>query len=349
MKHYLDQRWRTVLVASLLINLTAVGVAQSQQMLPSLPLEQTPTSLALPQVTIPQDYLLGAGDQVEVLVFSYGEFTGQRTILPDGTITLPVIGNMQASGLTTDGLTKVVRQRLDSLLVDPVVTVTLVKLRSVVVNISGEVQRPGPLQLGSESDQSTLIAALSSAGGITQNADIRSVTIERIKPDGTTNAKSFDLWELLSSNTVPPDFILQDGDAVYVPRLSADQTLNRRLIARSSLAPTTVRVRVVGEVERPGEVQVPPDSTLSSAIAIAGGPTKDARLNQVAFIRLNEQGQIEQQVVDLQNLTDNYQIQDGDVLVVPERNVSNVLNFAGRLFGPIGGLINLLRGFGSVF
>lgn len=115
------------------------------------------------------------------------------------------------------------------------------------------------------------------------------------------------------------------------------------------LAPATVRVRVVGEIKRPGEVQVPPDSTLSSAIAIARGPTKDARLSKVAFIRLNEQRQVEQQVVDLRHLTDNFQIQDGDILVVPERNVSNVLDFVGRLFSPIGELINLLRGFGVLF
>lgn len=73
-------------------------------------------------------------------------------ILPDGTITLLVVGNVKASGLTTDDLTQVLRQRLSSLLFDSDVTVALVKLRLVVVNISEAVRRSAPLQLGNESD-----------------------------------------------------------------------------------------------------------------------------------------------------------------------------------------------------
>lgn len=288
------------------------------------------------------DYLLGPGDQIEILVFSYDEFTTKKTILPDGTITLPILGSVQASGFTIEELRAELRQRLASLLVDPAVTVNLVGLRSVVVNVAGEVERPGPIQLDG-GDKSTLIAALSAAGGVTQYANIRNVTLERTASDGSKVSRSFDLWELLSTNTAPPDFILQDGDSIYITRLSANQTLDSRLVARSSLAPETIRVRVVGEVKRPGEVQVPPDSTLSSAVAIAGGPTEDARMSTVAFIRLNEQGQVEEQVVDLRDLTDSYQVQDGDVIVVPKQDVANILDFAGRVLGPVGGLLNLFR------
>jgi polysaccharide biosynthesis/export protein len=114
-------------------------------------------------------------------------------------------------------------------------------------------------------------------------------------------------------------------------------------LARSSFSPATVRVRVVGEVTAPGEVQVPPNSSLSSAVAIAGGPTEDARLRQVAFIRLSPEGTVERQTIDLRDLSDSYQVQDGDVIIVPKRGSASLVDFAGRVFSPLGAILNLFQ------
>jgi polysaccharide biosynthesis/export protein len=125
--------------------------------------------------------------------------------------------------------------------------------------------------------------------------------------------------------------------------VAGDTTLDRRLVAQSSFAPATVRVRVVGQVTQPGEVAVPPNSSISSAVAIAGGPTSDAQLSRVAFVRLNSEGQIERQILDLRDLTDNYQIQEGDVVYVPKRGSSSLIDTAGRILSPLGLFFGIFR------
>jgi polysaccharide biosynthesis/export protein len=309
-----------------------------------------------PQLLRPS-YILGAGDQIQINVFGYEEYTGPQVILPDGTIILPLIGSITAGGQTVAQLTQELTNRLNPLLVDPVVTISLTTLRPVVVNVAGEVQRPGPVQLRSLTTTDAVIrdnsiaatptvsAALIEAGGITQHADLRQVILRRYSPTNESEPMVINLWDAIGSDNPPPDITLQDGDSIYVSRLEPGEVFDTRLAARSSIAPETVRVRVVGEVVSPGEVQVTPNSSISSAVAIAGGPTDDARLSRVAFVRMNDQGVIEREIVDLRNLTDTYQIQEGDVIIVPERDDSSILDFAGRLLSPLNLLMNFIDQF----
>ncbi len=311
--------------------------------------------------TIYSGYLLGAGDQIEISVPGYQDFTGPRVILPDGTISLPVIGSVMAIDRTSDQLAKDLQAKLGSFLVDPIVTVSLSTLRPVVVNVAGEVQRPGPLQLRSLTTTTfktsgssvtsglegvpTLSSALTEAGGVTRNADIRQVILRRTLPGGQTTSVTVNLWDAIWSDKQPEDLVLRAGDAIYVPKLPEGAVFDRRLLARSRLAPATVRVRVVGEVNRPGELLISPDSTLSSAIANAGGFTKDARPREVRLVRLNDQGQIDTQAIDLTRLNDTLQVQEGDVLVVPEKGRSSFLRVLGQVLSPVGSLLNIIRGF----
>jgi polysaccharide biosynthesis/export protein len=313
---------------------------------------------------IEADYILGAGDQIEISVYGYQEFTGARTVLPDGSISLPVVGSVMAANRTPTQLAAELSSRLNRYLVDPVVTVSLATLRPVTVNISGEVQRPGPIQLRSltttalkvnanasnnitnELERSpTLSSALMEAGGVTQNADIRQVVLRRALPGGKTKNITVNLWDAIWSDQQPEDLILRPGDSIYVPKLAHGTTLDRRLIARSRLSPAAIRVRVVGEVNKPGELQISPDSSLSSAIASAGGFTKEARPSSVQLVRLNEQGKIDTQQIDLSKLSDNVQVQEGDVLIVPEKKRSSFLRVLGQILNPFGSLLNVFRGF----
>jgi polysaccharide export outer membrane protein len=238
----------------------------------------------------------------------------------------------------------------------------LVTLRPVVVNVVGEVYRPGPVQLSSftqgntqldpaanlttTTNSPTLHAALIAAGGLKRSADVRQVVIQRPLPNGKTTEFTLNLWDML---TVGDNFnvtLLLDGDSIYVPPLAENNPLDQRFIASSSLAPATVRVRVIGEVKQPGEVSIPPNSSLSSAVAAAGGPTPDAQLDNVLLVRLNELGQVQESSVNLNNLVDNYQVQEGDVVVVAKKGylsfVDNVYRFLNPVLIPLN-LLNLLR------
>ncbi|NJO77629.1 MAG: polysaccharide export protein [Cyanobacteria bacterium RM1_2_2] len=310
-------------------------LAQTDPLFPEL----TPSAPELGVEAPPSDYILGPGDEIEITVFEYDEYTGKKVILPDGTLTLPLVGSIEAEGKTTDELAQTLAFRLESLLVNPVVTVNLTTLRPVVVQVSGEVMRPGPLQL---IEEMTLSAALVQAGGITPHADVRQVAIQRNAPNADSTAMTVNLWDALSSEDAYNNPVLRSGDSIYVPRLAADATVDRRLLSQSSLAPATIKVRVVGEVNRPGEIDISPNSSISSAVAIAGGPTDDARLSRVAFIRMSEAGQIERQTIDLRNLIDSYQVQEGDVIIVPESNASSILDVASRfVLNPVSSVLNL--------
>lgn len=346
---------RLSVFTAILLNTIILPSAMAQQ--PSSEIEESSSTLQLQARanTFPNHYILGPGDHVAIEVFDYEEFTSSKAILPDGTISLPLVGTVQAAGETSDSLEQLLAAELSNYLVNPVVSVSLTILRPVVVTVSGAVQRPGPVQLrsltttnefgnggnnlNSATEDSldgipTVSSALIEAGGITQNADIRQIMIRRSRSANDSSTTNVNLWDAVWSDNAVQDLVLQDGDSIFVPRLAAGEELDQRLIARSTLAPSVVRVRVVGEVVRPGEVQVPPDSSISSAVAIAGGPTNDARLSKVEFVRLNEQGQIERREVDLRNLVDDFQIQEGDVVIVPRSGSSAFFDVAGRLFAP---------------
>lgn len=317
---------------------------------------------------ISSSYLLGPGDQIALSVLGYPEYAGNKVVLPDGTISLDLVGSIMAAGETQDSLAQKLTASLREYLVDPVVTISLVSLRPVVVNVAGEVERPGPIQLlgltatnfdpeatnprstrFTRERAPTVSSAIIAAGGVTTYADIRQIVLRRPLPGGESATTTINLWDAIWSDASPLDPVVQDGDTIFVPQATEGDQLDQRLLARSTLAPENVRVRVVGEVVEPGEVLVPPNSSLSSAIAIAGGPTEDARLSRVAYVRMNESGQIEREVVDLRNLTDEFQVQSGDVIIVPKSSTPEILDFAGRVFSPVNALINIFRGIGGLF
>jgi len=322
----------------------------------SIPLRQRDAENSLRQSSTVDEvlnsgYVLGPGDRINISVFGHEEYTGTQEILPDGTITLPIIGSIYASGNTLPSLAAELTAQLEPWLVEPVVTVSLNGQRPLIVNITGAVRRPGPTRLPENS--SSLSAAMTAVGGVARDANIQEVVVVRTMPGGSRESITIDLWSTIWSEGLANEtrsevnpaqqLVLRSGDEIFVPQLAEGDVLDQRLISRSSLAPNTVRVRVVGEVRRPGEIEIPPDSTLSGAIASAGGPTDDAVLERVEFIRLNELGEVEQQEVDLRSLADQVQIQDGDVLFVPKSGIASFADITGRVLFPFSAILNIFN------
>jgi polysaccharide biosynthesis/export protein len=349
------------LISALTLSVTSSAIAAptlspTRKPLPNLTLPTAAPAISAPTAaatTVLPDYLLGAGDQIEVRVYGYEEYTGALTILPDGSISLPVVGRLTASGKTVDQFTQVVKQRLDPLLVNPVVDVRLLQPRPIMVTVTGEVQRPGPAQLRGLIPTSvgtgtvvnnnvipTLSNAIAQSGGVTRNADLRNVGLKRLNRNGQYDTQTLNLWDSVQANT-PSDVLLRDGDVISIPKATEISSTDQRLLARSTFAPEKVKVRVVGEVKKPGEVELGPQSSLSSAIAIAGGPTDKANLKKVAFVRMQDDGKINQQELNLETLSDAVQVQDGDVLVIPKKKQSKALDAGTAIMSPLGALGNL--------
>jgi len=335
--------------AALAVGMMAIALPVAAQDAPTVP----PATLA--QATpgnalIAPTYILGPGDQIGITVYDYEELTLEKAVLSDGTILMPLLNSVQVAGLTPNQLTQLLERELNRYLVDPDVSVSLLALRPLEVTVAGEVQRPGPLRLRGLLDANqnnatevtpTLSTALVQAGGVTRYGDIRNIVLRRYSPNGASEPIVIDLWEAISTGSNAPDMVLQDGDSIFIPRVT-DDSIDPRLVARSSLAPEVVRVRVVGQVVNPGEVLVTPNSSVSSAVAIAGGPTADANLRRVAFVRMNEQGEVERYDVDLRNLIDDFQVQEGDVVIVPQNRGLNLLDLAIRILAPVNGIFNVI-------
>ncbi|NJM45334.1 MAG: polysaccharide export protein [Alkalinema sp. RU_4_3] len=317
-----------------------------------------------PQVILPApsqySYYLGPGDELKITVAGYPEYTGSQIILSDGTIALPLVGTINASDRTPAQLTQELTVLLNKYVVDPSVSVSIASQRPIIVNVAGEVQRPGPVQLrsikaGTDLGQSlsvagvtsqqrpTVTAALLEAGGVTRESDIRKIVLKRYTPSSLAPASpvTINLWDSVTSDAANRDITLQDGDTIFIPKNTGGDALNPQILARSTVAPRTVRVKVVGEVKKPGESLVPPDSNLSSAIAIAGGPTEKARMKEVSFIRMLPNGQLDQKTLDLRLLTDSIQVQDGDVIMVPQTAGDRGLGIANQVASPLGLLLRL--------
>ena len=239
------------------------------------------------------------------------------------------------------------------------------------VSVLGEVKRPGRyVALGGDTQNGqrtnghpTIIRALQLAGGITLTADIRQIQLQRYTRSGRQQVRTINLWQFLQEQDTSQDTILQEGDIIFVPAATAPDPGEVSVLATASFAPATVQVSVVGEVNAPGGVRVPPNTTLNQAIMSAGGfrPNR-ANSRVVELIRLNPNGTISRSEVGI-NLNQgidpqsNPLIQDNDIIIVRRSsttrlidNLNTVLTPAGNIIGGIlvpTRLIELLRLLGN--
>ncbi|BAY13207.1 SLBB domain-containing protein [Calothrix sp. NIES-2098] len=232
--------------------------------------------------------------------------------------------------------------------------------RPRTVAIIGEVNRPGSylVTTGTTDAQGggasgtglpTLTRAIQLAGGITPQADIRGLKVRRPTRIGTEQTIDINLWQLLQSGDANQDVIVQDGDTIVVPTATEINPAEATQLATTSLSPTSIQVGVVGEVKRPGSVELKPNSSLNQALLAAGG-FNDARAKSgaVDLIRLNPNGSVTKRVVQVDfsqgiNEKTNPILRNNDVVVVSRNGVARTGDTLGALFSPIGGVLSIIR------
>ncbi len=140
---------------------------------------------------------------------------------------------------------------------------------------------------GSGQQIPTVTKAIQVAGGITQSADIRRIQVRRLTKGGSEQVIDVDFWKLLQAGDMRQDLPLQDGDTVVIPVAKTISPADATTLASASFSPDKISVYVVGEVAKPGLVQVPPNTPLNQAILAAGGFNNRAKQGSVKFVRLN--------------------------------------------------------------
>ena len=159
-------------------------------------------------------YVIGENDLLEVDVWRDKEISRTIPVRPDGKISLPLIGEIQASGMTPLQLQDDIAQRLKSFLANPEVTVIVTDPRSRHFNIVGMVAKPGEYPL---SQSMTVLDAISVAGGFRDFAKETKIYVLRTKPDGSQERLPFNYKDAIKGKKPENNVLLKPGDTIVVP------------------------------------------------------------------------------------------------------------------------------------
>jgi polysaccharide export outer membrane protein len=299
--------------------------------------------LRMPKLS--SDYVLGEGDKLDVEMLG-GNLDGSMTSLTisnSGTITLPYLGEVQASGLTAADLEGKIAHLFKEreLVKNPEVLVYVTDYKANPIFVMGEVDNPGEYMM---SQELTLMEAILMAGGIDPGAGSYGYLHRRTSPEAPklqpatvaanptaaagqgVEVMEIDLRPLKLGGVPEPDVPLRKGDIIVIPK-SKDR-----------------RYYVLGDVRSPGTVEIPPPAervlTASQAIAHAGGPTPTAKMSQGVLVRYKEDGSREEKKVDflaiLKGRQPDFEVQPNDIIFIPG---SSAKTLAYGLLGQIPGTI----------
>ncbi|QMW22064.1 SLBB domain-containing protein [Sandaracinobacteroides saxicola] len=236
------------------------------------------------QALTERGYVLGPNDSISVIVYGQQEFNVATRVKPDGTVVLPLVGKVMASGRTVVTLADDINKKLvgANFLKDPIVNVELTAPASRWVRISGKVGQPGLVQLDRNY---TLLDALLRVGWIQESG----ATYVQVRRGADGREQTIQVADLARGNP-ETDILLEAGDTIFVP----DADL----------------VYLTGQVNRPGAFALKPGMTVRQLLAMAGGVTATGSANKVGLTR----GNARETDADQSTL-----LQKNDVIIVKER------------------------------
>jgi len=173
---------------------------------------ETPADTKLPPPAVPVDpkaYIIGAEDVISIRVWHEPENSGQFVVRPDGKVSVPLIGEIQAAGLTPEKLSANIAEGLQKIMVHPEVTVGVERVNSKKYYIQGEVNRPGSYPLVIDT---TVLEALVNAGGFREFANTKKITILR----GSQRLK-FNYKEVTKGKKMEQNILVKPSDQIIVP------------------------------------------------------------------------------------------------------------------------------------
>ena len=299
------------------------------------------------------DYILGEGDVISI---SISEFTPELDrkvqIGINGKVNLPRINNVYISGLTIEELRKILNQKYKEFLQEPNISIDIISYRPMRVLLKGEISIPGFYVLSSSMENiNNLSSAIKLAGGLTNNADIKNITIKRKTSDLTGNKiieKNINLLNVLKDD-LSKDISLRDKDVIEINRSQKSLVDELKLAISTNLSPKLIKVNVVGNVNFPGIKEIPRVSSLNDAIFLSG--SKKIFSGRVMFIRFDSNGTIERRIFKYKKnekpgTYKNPYLSNGDLIFVGNsaiRNFGEGVDTLTKPFTSIFGLYELIQ------
>ena len=274
-------------------------------------------------LSTPQNYRLGPGDEVIIDIWGASENTIRQEISPDGYINIPNLGLVYLNNKSINEADALLQEELRKIYADDAnqIKISLGNIRTIQVNVMGEVMFPGTYTLTSFS---TVFHALYSAGGVSNIGSLRNVKVARA---GKT-AATLDIYEYIMKGKIQDDIRLQEGDVIIVP-------------------PYEALVKITGKVKRPMRYEMKENESIATLLAYAGDFSADAYKKTLRVVR---QDGIEYAVatIDEKNYT-SFQVKDGDVVSVDPilDRYTNKLEVRGAVYHPgiyqLSGNLNTVR------
>ena len=237
-------------------------------------------------------YVVAPGDEVKITIWGYNDIRANLIVNRDGMITLPQAGPITAAGLTFSELEKTIKNAYGRILNDFDLSVSMGKLHTVTVYVTGHAARPGAY---ATSSMATLTDVLSQAGGPALSGSMRAIQVKR----GGKTVAAVDIYELLLKGSRKGDIRMQEGDVIFVPTVG---TL----------------VTVAGNVKRPAIYELKDgDKTLKATINLAGGLASGAFNGRIQIVRVEDHKKRTAFESDLNTPAAKAQkLQDGDLLKI---------------------------------
>lgn len=266
-------------------------------------------------IATPQNYKLGPGDEIIIDVWGDSQTTIRQTISPDGSINIQDLGPVYLNGMTIKEADNYLRRELSKIYssIDndnskSDIKVSLGQIRTIQINIMGEVQVPGTYALSS---LSTIFHALYRAGGVSDLGSLRNINLIR----NGKRVANVDVYDFILKGKTMDDIRLQEGDVIIVP-------------------PYDILVDIQGNVKRPMLYEMKKGETVKSLIEYAGNFTGDAYTKNIQMTRKNGR---EYQIYTIDDLDYSvFQLMDGDELIVNAmlNRYANRIEIKGAVYRP---------------
>ena len=270
----------------------------------------------------PQSYTLGPGDQLVIDIYGDSQKTLVHTISPEGTITVSGVGPVQVSGLTVAAAQQKIRQKVGSHYSGSNVRLTVGQMRTIMVNIMGEVSNPGTYHM---SAFATVFHALYMAGGISTLGTLRNIKVYR----GGRLLSVIDVYEYILNGRLAGSVNLQDNDVIQVE-------------------PYECLVGITGNVKRPMFYEMRKTESVATLLKYAGGFTGDAFKKSVRLVRQTGERYTVHNVEEFDFNT--FKVDDGDAVSVDGilNRYENMVEIKGAVFRPgqfnLSGNVTTVRG-----
>ena len=248
-------------------------------------------------IATPTDYRLGPGDQVVIEVWGASEANIVQKVTPDGYISIPDVGPIAVNGLTVQAASNRIRAKLSKIYsgmktanvdLSTNVKVSLGQIRTIQVNIMGEVARPGTYALSSFS---TVFHALYKAGGVSPIGSLRNIKVVR----GGRTVATIDVYDYILQGRSHTDIRLQEGDVILA-------------------SPYEALVMIQGKIKRPMYYEMKNSESIATLINYAGGFSDDAYASSITVERSNAK---ERTICTVDEMHYNdFKMKDGDVVSI---------------------------------